>query len=98
VIDRIVHHAGVLTLKGNSYRFRNTDIDTLPSHRASGQGTITTTAVAYFGIADKALKRSTGKAGQTPRLANFPLAGHWRCGGGGHAGGRSGRSSELAAR
>jgi DNA replication protein DnaC len=35
MIDRIVHHADVLTLKGNSYRLRNTDIDTLPSHRAS---------------------------------------------------------------
>jgi DNA replication protein DnaC len=35
MIDGIVHHADVLTLKGNSYRLRNTDIDTLPSHRAS---------------------------------------------------------------
>jgi DNA replication protein DnaC len=35
MIDRIVHHADVLTLKGNSYRLRNADIDTLPSHRAS---------------------------------------------------------------
>ena len=33
MIDRIVHHADVLTLKGNSYRLRNTGIDTLPSHR-----------------------------------------------------------------
>jgi len=33
MIDRIVHHADVLTLKGNSYRLRNTEIDTLPSHR-----------------------------------------------------------------
>jgi hypothetical protein len=33
--DGIVHHADVLTLKGNSYRLRNTDIDTLPSHQAS---------------------------------------------------------------
>jgi DNA replication protein DnaC len=33
VIDRIVHHADVLTLKGNSYRLRNAEIDTLPSHR-----------------------------------------------------------------
>ena len=35
MIDHIVHHADVLTLKGSSYRLRNTDIDTLPSHRAS---------------------------------------------------------------
>jgi DNA replication protein DnaC len=35
IIDRIVHHADVLTLEGNSYRLRNTDIDTLPSHRVS---------------------------------------------------------------
>ena len=33
MIDRIVHHADVLTLKGNSYRFRNTEINTLPSMR-----------------------------------------------------------------
>ena len=33
MIDRIVHHADVLTLKGNSYRLRNTEIDTLPSTR-----------------------------------------------------------------
>ncbi|PPI88995.1 IS21-like element helper ATPase IstB [Nocardia nova] len=36
MIDRIVHHADVLTLKGNSYRLRNTEIDTLPSHRNDG--------------------------------------------------------------
>jgi DNA replication protein DnaC len=34
MIDRIVHHADVLTLKGNSYRLRNTEIDSLPSTRA----------------------------------------------------------------
>ena len=34
MIDRIVHHAKVLTLKGASYRLRNTGIDTLPSVRA----------------------------------------------------------------
>jgi len=34
-IDRIVHHADVLTLKGASYRLRNRGIDTLPSVRAS---------------------------------------------------------------
>ena len=47
MIDRIVHHADVLTLKGNSYRLRHTDIDTLPSHRREN-GTITSTTVAYF--------------------------------------------------
>ncbi len=34
MIDRIVHHADVITLKGSSYRLRNTGIDTLPSARA----------------------------------------------------------------
>jgi len=34
MIDRIVHHADVLTLKGASYRLRNLGIDTLPSARA----------------------------------------------------------------
>jgi hypothetical protein len=34
MIDRIVHYAEVLTLKGASYRLRNTGIDTLPSVRA----------------------------------------------------------------
>jgi DNA replication protein DnaC len=31
MIDRVVHHAAVLTLKGASYRLRNRGIDTLPS-------------------------------------------------------------------
>jgi len=35
MIDRIVHHADVLTLKGASYRLRNKGIDTLPSIRTT---------------------------------------------------------------
>jgi len=35
MIDRIVHHADVLTLKGSSYRLRNRGIDTLPSIRTT---------------------------------------------------------------
>ncbi len=35
MIDRIVHHADVLTVKGASYRLRNRGIDTLPSIRAA---------------------------------------------------------------
>ena len=34
MIDRIVHHAEVVTLKGSSHRLRNTGFDTLPSARA----------------------------------------------------------------
>ena len=34
MIDRIVHHADVITLKGASHRLRNTGIATLPSARA----------------------------------------------------------------
>ncbi len=34
MIDRIVHHADVITLKGASYRLKNTGITTLPSARA----------------------------------------------------------------
>lgn len=34
MIDRILHHADVITLKGLSHRLRNTGIDTLPSARA----------------------------------------------------------------
>lgn len=33
MIDRIVHHADGITLKGSSHRLRNTGIDTLPSAR-----------------------------------------------------------------
>ena len=33
MIDRIVHHAEVLTLKGTSYRLKNSGIDSLPSTR-----------------------------------------------------------------
>jgi len=35
MIDQIVHHADVLTLKGASYRLRGRGIDTLPSIRAT---------------------------------------------------------------
>ena len=38
MIDRIVHHADVLTLKGASYRLRNRGIDTLPSTGSSRRG------------------------------------------------------------
>lgn len=34
MIDRIVHHADVIALKGASYRPRDRGIDTLPSIRA----------------------------------------------------------------
>ena len=33
MINRIVHHADVITLKGASYRLHNTGIETLPSVR-----------------------------------------------------------------
>ena len=39
MIDRIVHHADVLTLKGASYRLKNLGIDTLPSARAENTTT-----------------------------------------------------------
>jgi DNA replication protein DnaC len=37
MIDRIVHHADVLTLKGASYRLRGSGIDSLPSIRTQNQ-------------------------------------------------------------
>lgn len=37
MIDRIVHHAEVITLKGSSYRLRHTNIQTLPSAQAEQQ-------------------------------------------------------------
>ena len=37
MIDRIVHHADVLSLKGASYRLRDRGIDTLPSIKAEQQ-------------------------------------------------------------
>ena len=33
MIDRIVHHAAVITLKGASYRLRGHGLDSLPSTR-----------------------------------------------------------------
>lgn len=33
MIDRIVHHAEVITLKGSSYRLKHTQVDSLPSTR-----------------------------------------------------------------
>ena len=41
MIDRIVHHADVLTLKGASYRLRGRGIDSLPSIRTSSTETPT---------------------------------------------------------
>ncbi len=35
MIDRLVHHADVLTLKGDSYRLRGQGIDSLPSTRTT---------------------------------------------------------------
>jgi len=37
MIDRIVHHADVITLKGSSYRLKNTGINTLPSTKPENQ-------------------------------------------------------------
>jgi DNA replication protein DnaC len=37
MIDRIVHHADVRTLKGSSYRLRGRGIETLPSIRTQNQ-------------------------------------------------------------
>jgi DNA replication protein DnaC len=37
MIDRIVHHADVLTVKGASYRLRNRGIDTLPSIKTQAE-------------------------------------------------------------
>ena len=37
MIDRILHHADVHTLKGNSYRLKHTTHDTLPSVHLSDQ-------------------------------------------------------------
>jgi DNA replication protein DnaC len=37
MIDRIVHYADVLTLKGASYRLRGLGIDRLPSIRTQNQ-------------------------------------------------------------
>ncbi len=35
MIDRIVHHTDVLTLKGASYRLRGRNVDSLPSIRTT---------------------------------------------------------------
>jgi DNA replication protein DnaC len=37
MIDRIVRHADVLTVKGSSYRLRNKGIDTLPSIKTQAE-------------------------------------------------------------
>ena len=48
MIDRIVHHADVLTLKGASYRLRNRGIDTLPSIKPRTRQTKNNRPVASF--------------------------------------------------
>ena len=51
MIDRIVHHAEVITLKGSSHRLRNTGIDTLPSATSREHGTLRT---AHFSSVESA--------------------------------------------
>jgi hypothetical protein len=41
MIDRIVHHADVITLEGSSYRLKDTGIDTLPSAKCREHDTMT---------------------------------------------------------
>lgn len=41
MIDRVVHHADVLTLKGASHRLRGRGIDSVPSVRSTTGGTRT---------------------------------------------------------
>ena len=48
MIDRIVHHADVLTLQGASYRLRDRGIDSLPSIRTQNQADWTHQPVASF--------------------------------------------------
>ena len=76
MIDRIVHHADVLTLKGASYRLRNTGIDTLPSARAE-HGTLTTRNVVHFsksGTGSTFRRASTGGSGRVPSRYDHSLA------------------------
>ncbi len=37
MIDRIVHHADVIALKGTNYRIKHTAIESLPSAAAAGE-------------------------------------------------------------
>lgn len=48
MINRVVHHADLLTLKGASYRLRNRGIDTLPSIRTQKRQTKQHEPVASF--------------------------------------------------
>jgi hypothetical protein len=41
MIDRIVHHADVIALKGASYRIKHTAIESLPSVEAERQANST---------------------------------------------------------
>jgi hypothetical protein len=43
MIDRIVHHADVLTLKGASYRLRGRGIDSIPQHQNTEPGRLDNT-------------------------------------------------------
>jgi DNA replication protein DnaC len=47
-IDRIVHHADVLTLKSASYRLRGRGIDSLPSIKTQNQAHQTSNQWAHF--------------------------------------------------
>jgi DNA replication protein DnaC len=37
MIDRLVHHAEVISLKGDSFRLRNRDLGRVPAPRATGE-------------------------------------------------------------
>ena len=54
MIDRIVHHAEVLTLKSNSYRLKDTKL-TLPREKTENMAHYVTSNVALFSRAENGL-------------------------------------------
>ena len=88
MIDRIVHHADVIALKGASYRIKHTAIDTLPSVEADRQaGSNPVNLLTFSGAGCSGFNPEPTKQDCTDRLETTQNT--WETGGAGMVTARS---------
>ena len=73
MIDRVVHHADVLTLKGASYRLRNRGIDTLPSIKTQDTTDQNSTKGLNFEHCRHAVRLNPGVSHEDGRAGHAPV-------------------------
>jgi hypothetical protein len=73
MIDRVVHHADVVTLEGASYCLRNRGIDTCPASETKPLQTKTENSVAPFSTAGPASHSSVVDTHQAARFRERPI-------------------------